>query len=307
MSKNKEIGDIFDRIAGILDLLEDNPFRIRAYRNAARNIRELTENVEHISERDELTKIPGIGTDLAHKIKEFITTGKINDYEKLKKKVPEGLVELLAIQGLGPRTLAKLNKELGIALPLAEELIFEISRIPGTEGTIAAGSLRRMKETVGDIDILIMAENGERVVKAFTKLSLVKEVLASGDTKGSVILKNGMQVDLRVVEPGSYGAALQYFTGSKAHNIKLRTIALDKGLKINEYGVFRGTENIAGETEEEIYKTLELPWIPPEIREDKGEIEAALNSKLPTLVELKDIRGDLHMHSKWSDGKATIE
>src|SRR3972149_10337697 len=262
MSKNKEIGDIFDRIADILDLLEDTPFRIRAYRNAARNIRELTENVEHISERDELTKIPGIGTDLAHKIKEFITTGKINDYEKLKKKVPEGLVELLSIQGLGPKTLAKLNKELrvknlddleralkgkeiltlrgmgekkiedikrgigllkqsgermplGLALPLAEEIIFEISKISGTEGTIAAGSLRRMRETVGDIDILTMAENGERVVKAFTKLSLVKEVLAAGDTKGSVILKNGMQVDLRVVEPGSYGAALQYFTGSK--------------------------------------------------------------------------------------------
>src|SRR4030067_2623119 len=215
MSKNREIGDIFDRIADILDLLEDNPFRIRAYRNAARNIRELTENVEHISERDELTKIPGIGTDLAHKIKEFITTVKINDYEKLKKTVPEGLVELLSIQGLGPKTLAKLNKELGIknlddleralkgkeiltlrgmgekkmedikrgiellkqsgertplgiALPLAEELIFEISRIPGTEGTIAAGSLRRMKETVGDIDILTLAEHGAGVVKAFT-------------------------------------------------------------------------------------------------------------------------------------------
>ncbi len=354
MSKNREIGDIFDRIADILDLREDNPFRIRAYRNAARNIRELSEDIEKPAERDELTNIPGIGNDLAEKIKEFITTGKINDYEMLKKKVTEGLVELLAIQGLGPKTLAKLNKEigvknlddleralegkeiltlrgmgekkiedikrgiellkqsgermpLGIALPLAEEVIFEISKISGTEGTIAAGSLRRMKETVGDIDILTMAENGERVIKAFTKLSPVKEILAAGDTKGSVILKNGMQVDLRVVEPGSYGAALQYFTGSKAHNIKLRTIALEKGLKINEYGVFRGTENIAGETEEEIYKTLALPWIPPEIREDKGEVEATLNSKLPTLVEHKDIKGDLHMHSKWSDGKATIE
>ncbi|HLE25043.1 MAG TPA: DNA polymerase/3'-5' exonuclease PolX [Thermodesulfobacteriota bacterium] len=354
MSKNREIGDIFDSIADILDLREDNPFRIRAYRNAARNIRELTENIENIAERDELTKIPGVGTDLSEKIKEFITTGKINQYDELKKKVPEGLVELLAIKGVGPKTLAKLNKEigvknlndleralegkeiltlrgmgqkkiedikrgiellkqsgermpLGIALPLAEELIFEISKIPGTEGTIAAGSLRRMKETVGDIDILTMAENGERVIKAFTKLSLVKEVLAAGDTKGSVILKNGMQVDLRVIEPGSYGAALQYFTGSKAHNIKLRTLALEKDLKINEYGVFRGTENIAGETEEEIYKTLELPWIPPEIREDKGEIEAASDEKLPNLIELRDIRGDLQMHSKWSDGKATIE
>ncbi len=354
MSKNREIGDIFDSIADMLDLREDNPFRIRAYRNAARNIRELSEDIEKLAERNELTKIPGIGNDLAEKINEFITTGKINHYDELKKKVPEGLVELLAIQGLGPKTLAKLNKEigvknlddleralegkeiltlrgmgqkkiedikrgiellkqsgermpLGIALPLAEEIIFEISKIPGTEGTVAAGSLRRMKETVGDIDILTMAKNGERVIKAFTKLSLVKEVLAAGDTKGSVILKNGMQVDLRVVEPGSYGAALQYFTGSKAHNIKLRTIALEKGLKINEYGVFRGTENIAGETEEEIYQTLELPWIPPEIREDKGEIEAASDGKLPNLIELRDIRGDLQMHSKWSDGKATIE
>jgi DNA polymerase (family 10) len=354
MSKNREIGDIFDRIADILDLLEDNAFRIRAYRNAARNIRELTENVEDISNRSELTKIPGIGKDLADKINEFITTGKINDYDKLRKKVPEGLVELLAIQGLGPKTLAKLNKELGIknledlesalegkkiltihgmgekkvedikrgiellkhsgermplgiALPLAEEIIFEISKISGVEGTISAGSLRRMRETVGDVDILTMAKNGEQVIKAFTKLSPVKEVLAAGDTKGSVILTNGMQVDLRVVEPESYGAALQYFTGSKAHNIKLRTLAIGKGLKINEYGVFRDGERIAGKTEEEVYKTLGLPWIPPELREDKGEVEAALDSKLPDLIELEEIRGDLHMHSKWSDGKVTIE
>jgi DNA polymerase (family 10) len=151
-----------------------------------------------------------------------------------------------------------------------------------------------------------MATNGEEVIKAFTKLSTVREVLAAGDTKGSVILENGMQVDLRVVEPESYGAALQYFTGSKAHNIKLRTIALEKGLKINEYGVFQNGEKIASRTEEEIYKTFGLPWIPPELREDKGEIQAALNSNLPNLVKLDDISGDLHMHSKWSDGKVAI-
>jgi DNA polymerase (family 10) len=354
MSKNREIAEIFERIADALDLLEENPFRIRAYRNAARNITELSEDIEDIAERGELTKIPGVGTELAEKIKEFLTTGKVKDYEELKKKVPEGLVELLGIQGLGPKTLAKLNKELdvknlkdlervlegeeilklrgmgekkvqdikrgiellkrsvermplGIALTISEEIIHEISKIPGAEGTIAAGSLRRMKETVGDIDILTIAHDGERVIKAFTKLPLVKVVLAAGDTKGSVILKNGMQADLRVVEPASYGAALQYFTGSKAHNIKLRTIALRKGLKINEYGIFRGEEKIAGKTEEEVYKTLELPWISPEIREDKGEIEAALDGNLPDLVELRDIKGDLHMHSKWSDGKATIE
>ncbi len=354
MSKNREIGEIFDNIADILDLLEDNPFRIRAYRNAGRNIRELTDNIEDLIERNEFIKIPGIGPDLLGKIREFLSTGKINDYEELKKRVPEGLVELLAIQGLGPKTLAKLNKELGvkniedleralggkqiltlrgmgekkvedikrgielfiksgdrmllgIALPLAEQIIHEINKIPGAEGTIAAGSIRRMRETIGDIDILTMAKEGERVVKAFTKLPFVKEVLASGDTKGSVIFETGIQIDLRVVEPDSYGAALQYFTGSKAHNIKLRTIALEKGLKINEYGVFRGDKKIAGENEDGIYRILGLPWIPPEIREDKGEIEAAQNEKLPFLVEIGDIRGDLHMHSKWSDGGATIE
>lgn len=354
MSKNREVAEIFNRMADILELLEENPFRIRAYRNAARNIGELSDDIEDIAERGELTRIPGIGPDLSEKIMEFIATGRIRDYEKLKDRVPEGLVELLAIQGLGPKTVSKLNKELGVknledlqralegreilnlrgmgekkvqdikrgiellkestvriplglALPIAEEIIHEIGRIPGTEGVIAAGSLRRMKETIGDIDILTMAEDGERVVKAFTRLPLVRDVLASGDTKGSVILKDGIQVDLRVVRPESYGAALQYFTGSKAHNVRLRTIALRKGLKINEYGVFRGDERITGETEEGVYKALGLPWIPPEMREDSGEIEAALGGKLPELVELGDIKGDLHTHSKWSDGKATIE
>jgi len=354
MSKNAEIADIFDRIADILDLLEDNPFRIRAYRNAARNIRELNEDIEDVAARGELTKIPGIGTDLAQKIREFLTTGTISAYDEPRKKVPEELIELLAIQGLGPKTIARLNRELGvknlndlervletkeilklrgmgekkvedikrgielfkqssariplgIALPLAEEIIEGIVKIPGTRGTIAAGSLRRMKETIGDIDILTLAEHREHVVKAFTKLPLVKEILAAGDTKGSVVLKNGIQVDLRVVEPDSYGAALQYFTGSKAHNIKLRTLAIEKGLKINEYGVFRGKEKIGGETEEEVYTVLGIPWIPPELREDRGEIEAALSGKLPVLVQLEDIKGDLHVHSKWSDGNATIE
>lgn len=354
MSTNTEIAEIFDKIADILDLLNENPFRVRAYRKAGENIKELTEDIEDLAERGKLTEIPGIGRDLAEKIEEFISTGKIMSYEKLKEKVPEELVKLLGIQGLGPKTLAKLNKELGIkniddleralereqilklrgmgekkvedirrgvvlfkksrermplgiALPLAEDIVREINKIPGTKGTIVAGSLRRMKETIGDIDILTMAEDGKHVIEAFTKLPYVKESLAAGDTKGSVVLKSGIQVDLRVVEPGSYGAALQYFIGSKAHNIKLRTIALEKSLKINEYGVFRGDKKIAGETEEGIYEALGLRWIPPEIREDRGEIEAAQDGKLPNLLEHKDIKGDLHMHSRWSDGKATIE
>ncbi|MDA2919624.1 DNA polymerase/3'-5' exonuclease PolX [Desulfobacterota bacterium AH_259_B03_O07] len=354
MSIDTEISEIFLKIANSLDILEDNPFKIRAYRNAARNISELTEDIKTIAERDDLTKIPGIGKDLADKVKEYITSGKLNYYEDLKKEIPEELVDLLAIQGLGPKMLSKLFKEyhvtnleeletalngedilkihgmgkkkiedlrrgivifkeskqrvnLGIALPLAEEIIREINRIHGTEGTIYAGSLRRMKETVGDIDILTIADNGKQVIEEFTKMSSVKDVLASGDTKGSIISRNGIQVDLRVVGPGSYGAALQYFTGSQAHNVKIRTIGVKKGLKINEYGLFRGDKTIAGETEKDVYYKLGLPLIPPEIREDRGEIEAAIEGKLPNLVESNDIKGDLHVHTNWSDGTSSIE
>ncbi|HEX3034063.1 MAG TPA: DNA polymerase/3'-5' exonuclease PolX [Thermodesulfobacteriota bacterium] len=354
MSKNREIGEIFDKMADLLDILEENQFRVRAYRNAARNIEELGDDIEDVAERGGLTEIPGVGSDLAEKIREYIATRKIKDYEELRNKVPGELAELLAIQGLGPKTIARLHKELsvrnledlqrvleseeilklrgmgekkvqdmkrgiaflkqsgkrtplGIALPMAGEILKQLRGILGTEGTIVTGSLRRMKETVGDLDILTMADNGEEVIGAFTKLPLVKEVLTAGDTKGSVILKNGVQVDLLVIQPESYGAALVYFTGSKEHTVKLRTIALRKGLRINEYGIFRGDKKIAGETEGEVYKVLGLPWIPPEIREDRGEIEAAPDGGLPNLVELTDIRGDLHMHSNWSDGRATIE
>jgi DNA polymerase IV (family X) len=354
MSKNREIGEIFSKIADILDILEENPFRVRAYRNAGRNIEGLGEDIEDVASQGELTEIPGVGSDLAEKVKEYITTGKVSDYEELKSRVPGGLVDLLAIQGLGPKTIAKLNKELGIknledlqraieggeilrvrgmgekkvqdikrsieflqksgrrtllgiALPLAEEITHEIGKIPGVGRTIAAGSLRRMKETIGDIDVLTVTSNGEQVVKAFTELPFIKEVIAAGDTKGSVISKNGIQIDLRVVEPDSYGAALLYFTGSQAHTVKLRTIAQRKNLKLNEYGLFREDERIAGATEREIYEALDLCWITPEMREDRGEIEAASDGMLPDLIEPGDIRGDLHMHSRWSDGRATIE
>ena len=354
MNKSKEISDLFDKIADSLDILDENPFKIRAYRNASRNIRELPEEIETIAEREELLNIPGIGKDLSEKIKEYIHTGRLEYYEELKKKVPEDLVDLLAIPGIGPKMLSKLHKELnvtrledlekalggseilnlhgmgkkkideikrgiqllkeskeriniGLALPLAEQIINEIDRSVRTEGTTCAGSLRRMRETVGDIDILTMADDGESVIRIFTKIPIVKDILASGDTKGSIITKNGIQVDLRVVGQESYGAALQYFTGSQAHNVKLRTIAVRKGLKVNEYGVYKGEKRIAGKTEKEVYNSLGLPLIPPEIREDKGEIEAALEGKLPDLVKLKDIKGDLHTHSNWSDGKTSIE
>ncbi len=351
---NIEIAEIFERIADTLEFLQENPFRIRAYRNAARNIRESTKNIKEIAQAGKLEEIPGIGKDLAAGIREYIETGKMKRYEELKGKVPKELIELLGVQGLGPKTLVNLYKELGIknlktlekalktdeilkiygmgekkvedirrgielfkqskekmplgvALPLAEELIHEIRKIPDTKSTLCAGSLRRMKETVRDLDILTIAKDGSRVIEAFTRLPQVEEILAAGDTKGSVIVRGGIQVDLRVVEPDSYGAAIQYFTGSKEHNIKLRNMAIEKGLKINEYGVFKRDKKIAGKTEEEVYEALGLPCMPPEIREDRGEIEAALEGVLPELVEPGDIKGDLHTHSKWSDGSGTIE
>ncbi len=354
MSQSIEIADIFDRIADSLDILEENRFKIRAYRNASRNLRELTEDVKDIAERGELSKIPGIGKDLAEKIREYVAHGKIKYYEELNQKVPRELVDLLAIQGLGPKMLSKLFKELkvkkladlereidgeeilklhgvgkkkiedikrgiqifkeskkrvnlGIALPIAEDIVNEVNKIPGAEKAIFAGSLRRMRETIGDIDILTQSDDGKPVIESFTKMPFVKNVLVSGDTKGSVILRNGTQVDLRVVGPESYGAALQYFTGSQAHNVKVRTIAVKKGLKINEYGLFHGSKKIAGETEGDVYEKLGLPLIPPEMREDRGEIEAALRGRLPALIEPQDIKGDLHVHSNWSDGKCSIE
>jgi DNA polymerase (family 10) len=338
----------------MLNVLGENPFKVRAYRNAAENILDLGEDIEDVAARGELTEIPGVGKDLAEKIDAYLKTGKIKEYEKLKDKVPLELIDLLHVQGLGPKTLALLFKELGVrnlaglekalagqeilkfkgmgkkkiddikrgveifkeskertllgaAMPLAESIVSEIEKIPGTEGTILAGSLRRMRETIGDMDILTIADKTEPVVDAFTGMKSVRDVLASGGTKGSVILKGGMQADLRVVGPESYGAALMYFTGSKAHNVKLRTLATKKGLKLNEYGLYRGEKRIAGETEKEMYKMLGLPYIPPELREDRGEIEAAIEGKLPDLIELGDIKGDLHTHTNWSDGKATIE
>jgi len=354
MSKNTEIAEIFEQIASMLSILDENPFKIRAYKKAALNILELNEEIEERVNRDDVTDIPGVGKDLANKVKEYVETGKIVEYEKLQEKVPLEMTELLGILGLGPKTLALLYKELNVrgledlenvldgqevlnfkglgqkkvdeikrgipllkesrerthlgkALPLAESIKEEVGKIKGTEGTIIAGSIRRMRETVKDIDILTISDDTEKTVKEFTKLPFVKEVLASGSTKGSVITNEGMQVDLRVVGPKSYGGALQYFSGSKAHNVKLRTIASKNGLRINEYGIFKGEKKVAGETEKEMYGTLGLPLIPAELREDRGEIEAAMEGNLPDLIELRDIKGDLHMHTTWSDGKATIQ
>ncbi len=351
--KNREIADIFDKMANILEFKGEMPFKVNAYRKAAQVLRGMTKDVSEMDEKG-LVKIQGIGEKLAKKIVEYVTTDKLRKYEELKKEVPEGVIELMEIPGLGPRTVKLLYEKAGVenisllkkaidggilaslprmgdktvekikrgialyesmtgrtpvgeALPIAEELIRKVKEGADVARIIYAGSLRRFKETVGDIDILAVSENGAKAVDFFVSLPEVKEILAHGDTKGSVILKEkNIQVDFRVVQRESFGAALQYFTGSKQHNIHLRTIAREKGLKISEYGIFKGSRKIGGEEEEDIYRILGMQFIPPEMREDRGEIELAQKNQLPEVVDLRDIKGDLHIHSKYSDGSATI-
>ena len=352
--KNHEIASLFQRIADVLELKGENTFRINSYRKAARVIEDLTEDVEELAKVGKLTEIPGIGEGTAEKIIEYINTGKMSKYEEVMKGVSEETVTLVQIPGLGPKTVAMLNKELGIvglsdlekalhqgklkglfgigdkkienivkgielfktsqqrisigmAYPVVKRIIEGLKHNPKIKDIQAAGSLRRMKETVGDIDILVSGSDGADIVKSFVIMRGVTQILAAGDTKGSVRVEEGVQVDLRVVHENEFGSALQYFTGSKEHNIHLREIAKKKGLKISEYGIFRGDKKIGGRLEEDIYKTLGMDLIPPELRENRGEIEAAQVGKLPKLIELSDIKGDLHNHSNWSDGTPTFE
>jgi DNA polymerase (family 10) len=352
---NSRIAEIFEKIADILEIQQENPFRIRAYRKAAETLENISEDVSELEE-DRLLELPGIGADLASKIKEFLKTGRISAYEKLRKKIGHSLLDMLSIPGVGPKTakllhekfkiksladleakakahkirglpgikekteenilkgLAFLKKDTGrmcldTAFTTAENVISALKKLPQVAKISPAGSLRRMKETVRDIDILATSKRGEGVMDAFVNLQDVAAITAQGPTKSSVLTKGNIQVDLRVVAPESYGAALMYFTGSKAHNIKMREMAVKKGLKINEYGVFRakGNKAIAGKSEEEIYSLFKMPYIEPELREGMGEIEAARRDKLPELVKLKDIRGDFHAHTKESDGLFSME
>jgi len=353
--KNQQIAKIFAEIADLLELKGESVFRIRAYRRAAQNIDGLSKDVAALAEK-ELTAIPGIGPDLAGKIKEFIATGKIAKHEDLKKEIPGGVLEMLRVPGLGPKTtkmlydtgkimsideleaLARAGKlaglpgiqkkteenilkgiellkrgtdrrPLGRVLPLAEDIIRRVKDGAPVDKITVAGSLRRWKETVKDIDILTTSKHPDKVMEAFVTMPHVGRVLMQGPTKSSIVTEDGIQVDLRVVEEGSFGAALQYFTGSKQHNIKLREMAVRAGLKINEYGVFKEPDGkkVGGKTEEEVYKALKLPYIPPELREDSGEIDAALAGKLPELVSIEDIKGDLHVHTKASDGSHDLD
>ena len=353
--KNQEIAKIFNEIADILEIKNENPFRIRAYRRASLNVEGLTRNVEDLSE-DELLEVPGIGKDLASKIVEYIKTGKIAAHEELKQEIPQIVLDLESVPGLGPKTamllhdklhiksideLAKLAEEhklaglpgikgkteenilkgigmlkrgrerspLGKVLPIAQDIVDQLRRKAPLTRIDIAGSLRRWKDTIKDIDILAMSDNPKEVMRAFVHLPHVKDIIMQGPTKSSVVIKEGLQVDLRVVEKESYGAALAYFTGSKEHNIRLREMAVKRGLTINEYGIFRVKDNkkLGGEKEEDTYKILNLEYVPPEMREDRGEIEAAIEGKLPKLITIEDIKGDLHVHSKWSDGSHTFE
>lgn len=351
---NEEIARIFEKMSRVLAFKGADRFRVLAYDRAATSLRDLDEDLESIAARGKLDEIPGIGKDLSEMIQEYIKTGRIRRFEAERRGIPDELIELMYIPGLGPKTLALLHKRLhirgfedlkraldsgallklpgfrekkienirrgislwlsskqrmplGTALPLAEELLDRIRKNTLVETADLAGSIRRRRETIGDIDILIISPDSARALKEMARLPSVKQVLALGETRATVIIEGGIQVDIRAVPAESFGAALQYFTGSKQHNVHLRTIARDKNLKFNEYGVFRGNKRIAGQTEEQVYKTLNMPAPPPELREDRGEIEAALNRKLPTLIEISDLRGDLHAHTNYSDGRSSIE
>ncbi|MBU2545220.1 DNA polymerase/3'-5' exonuclease PolX [Patescibacteria group bacterium] len=344
MNINQELAKIFNSMANYLEM-EDSSFRSKAYRKVAEVLETLQESVEDMKD---LEKIPGVGKHIASKIEEYLKTGFIRDYEKLKKETPIKLEEIIAVEGMGVKKAkvlydklkiknlkdlekaAKKNKIaklegfgekteknilegiaflerssgrflLGKITPVVEDILDKLSNLKEVEKISTAGSFRRRKETVGDVDILIVSKKPEEVMTFFVSLPDVVKVWGHGTTKSSVRIKEGVDVDLRVVPAKSYGSALQYFTGSKEHNIITRRIAIGKELKLNEYGVFRGAKMIAGKTEKEVYRAIGLDWIPPELRESELDFK-----KIPKIIELKDIKGDLHCHSKWNGGNDSI-
>ena len=349
---NAEVARLLREIGDLLELDQANPYRIRAYRNAARVIDGLTEPVAVVDARPEtvLESLPGIGEDLAHTIRELASKGRVALLDKLRTRVGPGEIELIQVRGLGPRKIQALRKALKVrsvadlrraieagkvrALPrfgarseeklraelaarpagsprllravaaqYASAMVDHLRGVSGVRQVEVAGSFRRCMETVGDLDILVEATAPARVIDAFTTASAVREILQHGEAGASVRLQSGLQIDLRVVPAESFGAALYYFTGSKAHNIAVRRMAQEQGLKINEYGVFRGEKRIGGRTEREVARAVGLPLIPPELREDRGEIAAAQAGSLPKLVEVGDLMGDLQMHTTSSDGR----
>jgi len=352
---NARVAEVLRSIAELLEIKGDNPFRIRAYGRAADRITVLQEDIASYAGQGRLEELEGIGKDLAAKIDEIIATGTCRHYEELKRAIPRGVVDMLAVPGIGPKTAKLFYDKLNIRSVAALQQAARQGRLAGLPGvqekTVAnilkgiellekgrqrmdiltaqqvaqavvdglkhlksvkeiepAGSLRRGRETVRDIDILAASPRPAPVMEAFVGLPFVKRVLAHGATKSAVLTQDDTQVDLRVLAPAAFGAALLYFTGSKEHNIKLRQLAIRKKLRISEYGIFDKRDRcLASRTEKEIYARLGMDFIPPEMREDRGEIEAGLRHALPRLVTAKDIRGDLHAHTRYSDGSATPE
>ncbi|MFP3870304.1 MAG: DNA polymerase/3'-5' exonuclease PolX [Syntrophobacteria bacterium] len=351
---NTDVADIFSKIADLLDIEGENQFRIRAYRNAARTVSSLPQSVaDMVADDEDLSRLPGIGKDLAGKIKEIVETGTLSQLEELQGRTPAELDKLMKIPGLGPKKVQELHKKLGIqniedlkraatqqkirnlpgfgkktedmileglaasegeeeriklmvAEQIASSLVDYLHKVKGVKDISVAGSYRRRKETVGDLDILVTCKKGGKVMDRFTEYEDVTKVVSKGETRSTVVLRSGLQVDLRVLPRPSYGAAIHYFTGSKAHNIAVRKLGVRKGLKINEYGVFKGDRRVGGTSEQEVFELVGLPYIEPELRENGGEIEAAVNGKLPSLIDVPDIRGDLHSHTKETDGKNTL-
>ena len=359
---NKQITDIFNQMADVMEIIGDDPFRINTYRKLARVIKDCPEDLGDLANEDKLQTLPGVGKTSAEKIREYLAKGKIEAHQKLLKKVPVPLPELLKIPGLGPKGVAAVWKKLKVesledlqkviddqrleslpgfgakkaesiakgieflhssqghillhhGLAIAEVVVGWLRQIPGLQTIELGGSLRRCCETIGDIDLLAQADEplGESIIETFTRIEGCREILAAGKTKGSIryhnpaICPDTVQVDLRIVPAESMGAAWQYFTGSQAHNVRLREIAVKKNLKLNEYGLFRNDKCIAGRTEREVYKKLGLVYVPPTLREDRGEVELAAQHKLPNLIQQSDITGDMHMHTTDSDGRESVE
>ena len=351
---NRDIASIFMEIADLLDIEEANPFRIRAYRNAARNITASSKSMaELVEEGFDLTTLQGIGEDLSAKIVEIVRTGELAFLKELKRSVSSELEPLLKIPGLGPKRVRLLHEKLKIdslhdlkaalrkgklerlrgfgpkliesiaagvekklyeekryrlfdVIPVAQAIREELQKCRGVIAIEIAGSVRRRKETVHDVDIVASCEAGSDIMERFTALEGVDKIVMEGTTRSSVVLKSGLHVDLRVVPKNAFGAALHHFTGSKAHNIALRTMALKRGMKINEYGIFKAEKRIAGSRESDVFETLGLAYVEPEMRENRGEVALAREHRLPRLIEAGEIKGDLHIHTDYSDGANTI-
>jgi len=351
----QEIAQVFSDIADMLDIKGADWYRVRAYRRAAEAIAHYPEELTTLWEQGRLEEIPGVGKAIAGKVDEMLHTGRLEFYERLKSEIPDGVVSLLGIPGVGPRTAQLLYEELSlvsipdveaaarqhrlrhlkglgakseerilqgiemlhrisgrhllaVALPVADEIVMALRECPAARAVTPAGSLRRCAATVGDIDILAASGNPEEVVEWFVSLPQVAEVRSHGETKATIILDNGLQVDLMVLEESHYGSLLQHFTGSKDHNADLRGLARRQGLSLSEYGFLHEDGTVtACATEEEVYGTLRLEWIPPELREARGELEAAQEGRLPNLITEGDIKGDFHLHTTYTDGANSIE